>query len=131
MPLPMHLVKVALGHPLCVELKNGEVYNGHLKQCDDWMNLHLVGVVCTASDGERFWKMEECFVRGNTIKCLRVPPVLLPAAEEAAEKAKQAARKPNRKRPAGDDEGGEKRAKGGKGGKGAKGGKGKGGKGAR
>lgn len=31
-----------------VELKNGETYNGHLVQCDSWMNMHLREVICTA-----------------------------------------------------------------------------------
>jgi hypothetical protein len=24
-------------------------------------------------DGDRFWKMPECYIRGNTIKYIRVP----------------------------------------------------------
>lgn len=31
-----------------VELKSGETYNGHLVQCDTWMNLHLKEVICTS-----------------------------------------------------------------------------------
>jgi hypothetical protein len=31
-----------------VELKNGETYNGHLIQCDSWMNMHVREVICTA-----------------------------------------------------------------------------------
>ncbi|KAG2402930.1 Sm-like protein [Vigna angularis] len=52
--LPLSLLKTAQGHPMLVELKNGETYNGHL-------------------DGDRFWRMPECYIRGNTIKYLRVP----------------------------------------------------------
>ncbi|KAL9382154.1 hypothetical protein Peur_025210 [Populus x canadensis] len=26
---------------MLVELKNGETYNGHLVNCDAWMNIHL------------------------------------------------------------------------------------------
>jgi len=26
-----------------------------------------------SQDGERFWRMPECYVRGNTIKYLRIP----------------------------------------------------------
>ncbi|KAG6954927.1 hypothetical protein JG688_00012129 [Phytophthora aleatoria] len=56
-----------------VELKNGDTYNGHLVNCDTWMNVNLREVICTSKDGDRFWKMPECYIRGNTIKYIRVP----------------------------------------------------------
>lgn len=34
-----------------VELKNGETYNGHMVQCDSWMNVHLNEVICTGKVG--------------------------------------------------------------------------------
>lgn len=71
--LPLSLLRTAVGHPMLVELKNGETYNGHLVNCDTWMNLHLREVICTSKDGDRFWRMAECYVRGNTVKYLRVP----------------------------------------------------------
>ncbi|KAA3471406.1 sm-like protein LSM4 [Gossypium australe] len=87
--LPLSLLKTAQGHPMVrtftfprmplhmvqklVELKNGETYNGHLVNCDTWMNIHLREVICTSKDGDRFWRMPECYIRGNTIKYLRVP----------------------------------------------------------
>merc|ERR1719414_2864799 len=37
------------------------------------MNLHMRDIVCTSRDGERFWKIPECYVRGNSIKYLRLP----------------------------------------------------------
>jgi U6 snRNA-associated Sm-like protein LSm4 len=77
--LPLSLLRTSVGHPMLVELKNGETYNGHLVNCDTWMNLHLREVICTSKDGDRFWRMAECYVRGNTVKYLRVPPeVCLP-----------------------------------------------------
>jgi len=56
-----------------VELKNGQTYNGHLVNCDSWMNINLREVVCTSREGDRFWKMPECYIRGNTIKYLCIP----------------------------------------------------------
>lgn len=56
-----------------VELKNGETYNGHLVSCDNWMNINLREVICTSRDGDRFWKIPECYVRGSNIKYLRIP----------------------------------------------------------
>lgn len=60
-------------HEQLVELKNGDTYNGHLVNCDTWMNVNLRDVICTSKDGDRFWKMPECYIRGNTIKYIRVP----------------------------------------------------------
>ncbi|KAH1261608.1 putative U6 snRNA-associated Sm-like protein LSm4 [Glycine max] len=77
MVLPLSLLKTAQGHPMLVELKNGETYNGHLVNCDTWMNIHLREVICTSKDGDRFWRMPECYIRGNTIKYLRVPDEVL------------------------------------------------------
>ncbi|KAI8015781.1 hypothetical protein LOK49_LG05G01946 [Camellia lanceoleosa] len=57
---------------MTVELKNGETYNGQLVNYDTWMNIHLCDVICTSKDGDRFWRMPECYIRGNTIKYLRV-----------------------------------------------------------
>ena len=31
-----------------MELKNGETYNGHLVNCDNWMNIQLKEVICTS-----------------------------------------------------------------------------------
>lgn len=71
--LPLLLLKTAQGHPVVcgvllllqtpasrehsltqqialqlVELKSGETYNGHMVQCDSWMNVHLREVICTS-----------------------------------------------------------------------------------
>ena len=71
--LPLSLLKTSQGHPMLVELKNGETYNGHLVSCDTWMNVHLREVICTSKDGDRFWRMANCYVRGNTIKYILGP----------------------------------------------------------
>ncbi len=71
--LPLSLLRTAQNHPMLVELKNGETYNGHLVSCDNWMNINLREVICTSRDGDRFWRMPECYIRGSTIKYLRIP----------------------------------------------------------
>ncbi|KAG0150996.1 hypothetical protein CROQUDRAFT_72528, partial [Cronartium quercuum f. sp. fusiforme G11] len=70
--LPLALLHGAQGKPMLVELKNGETFNGHLIQCDNFMNLTMREVYLTSADGEKFWKLSECYVRGNTIKYIRV-----------------------------------------------------------
>jgi small nuclear ribonucleoprotein (snRNP)-like protein len=71
--LPLSLLRTAQNHPMLVELKNGETYNGHLVSCDNWMNINLREVICTSRDGDRFWRMPEVYIRGSTIKYLRIP----------------------------------------------------------
>ncbi|KAK3270720.1 hypothetical protein CYMTET_20896 [Cymbomonas tetramitiformis] len=131
--LPLSLLKTATGHPMLVELKNGETYNGHLVNCDTWMNLHLREVICTSKDGDRFWRMAECYVRGNTVKYLRVPDEVIDKVQEETMKRseKRPASGPGRGRGRGKGKGGaEGGSEGGKGeGKGGKGEGGRGGKG--
>ncbi|WPG97547.1 Hypothetical protein R9X50_00032400 [Acrodontium crateriforme] len=71
--LPLGLLTAAQGHPMLVELKNGETLNGHLVNCDTYMNLTLKEVVQTSPDGDKFFRLPEAYVRGNNIKYLRVP----------------------------------------------------------
>ncbi|KAK9087626.1 hypothetical protein Syun_030020 [Stephania yunnanensis] len=80
--LPLSLLKTAQGHPMLVELKNGETYNGHLVNCDTWMNIHL------REDGDRFWRMPECYIRGNTIKYLKVPDEVIDKVQEETTKSR-------------------------------------------
>ena len=35
----LSLLRTAAGHPMLVELKSGETYNGELVSCDNWMNI--------------------------------------------------------------------------------------------
>jgi U6 snRNA-associated Sm-like protein LSm4 len=65
-----------------VELKNGETFNGNLFNIDTWMNLNLRDVIQTSRDGESFWSLQEMYIRGNTIKYLRVPDVVVDVVAE-------------------------------------------------
>ncbi len=58
---------------MLIELKNGDTYNGRLVNCNAFMNINLKDVICTSKDGDRFWKIAECYIRGNSIKYLRIP----------------------------------------------------------
>ena len=93
---------------MLVELKNGETYNGTLASCDTWMNVHLKEVICTSKDGDRFWRMAECYVRGNTIKYVCVPDEVLDVVKEEMKNRPQgggakARRRAGRARRARDD----------------------------
>ncbi|CAG9825074.1 unnamed protein product [Phaedon cochleariae] len=82
--LPLSLLRTAQNHPMLVELKNGETYNGHLVSCDNWMNINLREVICTSRDGDKFWRMPECYIRGSTIKYLRIPDEVIDMVKEEA-----------------------------------------------
>jgi len=53
--------------PQLVELKSGETYNGHMVDCDTFMNVTLRDVYLTSPDGEKFWKLKEVYIRGNVV----------------------------------------------------------------
>ncbi|KAG0212838.1 hypothetical protein BGX28_005494 [Mortierella sp. GBA30] len=90
---------------MLVELKNGETFNGHLVNCDNWMNLTLREVIQTSSDGDRFWRLTECYIRGNTIKYLRVPDEIIDMVKEDAAKQRAAGvRNSNRGGPGGNEQ---------------------------
>ena len=72
-----------------VELKNGETYNGILAGCDAWMNVHLREAICTSRDGAKFTRLPEAYLRGNTIKYLRVPDEALAKAAEESNRSQQ------------------------------------------
>ncbi|KAF4778244.1 pentatricopeptide repeat domain-containing protein [Colletotrichum scovillei] len=80
--LPLGLLNAAQGHPMLVELKNGETLNGHLVMCDTWMNLTLKEVVQTSPEGDKFVKIPEVYVKGNNIKYLRVPDDIIDVVKE-------------------------------------------------
>ncbi|RQM07845.1 hypothetical protein DH86_00000732 [Scytalidium sp. 3C] len=80
--LPLGLLTAAQGHPMLVELKNGETLNGHLVTCDTWMNLTLKEVVQTSPEGDKFFRLPEVYVKGNNIKYLRVPDEIIDLAKE-------------------------------------------------
>jgi len=80
--LPLSLLRAAQYMPMLVELKNGETYNGHLQACDGWMNICLRDVICTSRDGDKFWRMPECYIRGTNIKYLRIPDEVIDMVKE-------------------------------------------------
>ncbi|EMD33263.1 hypothetical protein CERSUDRAFT_87573 [Gelatoporia subvermispora B] len=90
--LPLSLLNAAQNKPMLVELKNGETFNGHLINCDNFMNITLREVYQTSAEGDRFWKLKECYIRGSTIKYLRVPDTLLDAVKEEQNRAREAGR---------------------------------------
>lgn len=46
------------------------------------MNINLREVICTSKDGDKFWRMPECYIRGSTIKYLRIPDEVITMVKE-------------------------------------------------
>lgn len=76
--VPVKLLHEGQGHNVTIELKNGELYRGHLAVAEDSMNCHLSGVTMRHKDG-RTSKLENVFLRGSQIRFVVVPD-LYPAA---------------------------------------------------
>jgi len=94
---PSQLLKAGEKSYILVELKSGESYNGTLQASDKFMNLRLTDVVQTTKDGDRFFKMPEIYIKGNSIKYIRmVDAVMDRAIEEPKKNIKDFARKEKR-----------------------------------
>ncbi|CAD0020676.1 unnamed protein product [Aureobasidium pullulans] len=125
--LPLGLLTAAQGHPMLVELKNGETLNGHLVSCDTYMNLTLKEVIQTSPEGDRFFRLPECYVRGNNIKYLRMEDEIVDLVKDQ-QASQQAARGG---RGGGQGGRGDYSGRGDRGGRGGRGGRGRGGRGGR
>ncbi|XP_051531380.1 U6 snRNA-associated Sm-like protein LSm4 isoform X2 [Myxocyprinus asiaticus] len=109
-----------------VELKNGETYNGHLVSCDNWMNINLREVICTSRDGDKFWRMPECYIRGSTIKYLRIPDEIIDMVKEEVLSKGRGRGGMQQNKPQGKGRGGGGPGRGGGAGRGVFGGRGRG-----
>src|SRR4051812_17570359 len=106
--LPLGMLSAAKRQQILVEVKSGETFNGTLSGCDVWMNLSLTDVVRTSADGESFLALQQAFVRGPSIKYVRLPDTVIDSAKEynrrqqALRRARNAAqgRNPRTGRPA-------------------------------
>ncbi|CAM9576798.1 unnamed protein product, partial [Scytosiphon promiscuus] len=73
--VPIKLLHEGEGHGVTVEMKNGEIYRGHLNEAEDTMNCFMTGVTMTGRDG-RVSKLEQVYLRGSHIKLVVLPDVL-------------------------------------------------------
>lgn len=73
--IPIKVLHEADGHPVTVELKNGEVYRGVLADSEDNMNCRLTGVTVLGVDG-RMTKLEQVYLRGSQVRFFILPNLL-------------------------------------------------------
>jgi U6 snRNA-associated Sm-like protein LSm4 len=83
MVLPLTVLKLCVRQPILVEDKSGETFNGKLVKCDAWMNIHLQDVILTSSTGDRFFKLKECYIKGSSIKYVRMGDEVMQAAMDS------------------------------------------------
>jgi len=95
------------------------------------MNISLREVICTSPEGDRFWRLPEAYIRGNTIKYLRVPDEVINLVRDEYRGHREGARGGGKTSRGG---GGASRGRGGsssngghRGGSGGRGGRGRGG----
>jgi U6 snRNA-associated Sm-like protein LSm4 len=55
------------------------------------MNLTLREVIQTSPEGDKFWRLPECYIRGNTIKYLNVPEEIVDMVKEEEGRQRQLA----------------------------------------
>ncbi|GET91405.1 U6 snRNA-associated Sm-like protein LSm4p [Leishmania tarentolae] len=69
---PIEILRNCRGKEVSIELADGETVNGTVMRTDRAMNVVIKQCTRTGSDGESFWKSRECFVRGASVKNVRM-----------------------------------------------------------
>ena len=82
--LPLLLLRTAQGKACLIELKSGDTFNGILVSVDNWMNMCLKDCIKTSKAGDKFWKCNSIYIRGNQIKYIRLAEEVIddPALEK-------------------------------------------------
>ena len=70
--IPIKLLHESQGLTVNVELKTGQIYRGRLLAVEDCMNVQLREVTVTGRDGQ-VAQMEQCFIRGSSVRMITVP----------------------------------------------------------
>ncbi|KDO24825.1 hypothetical protein SPRG_09658, partial [Saprolegnia parasitica CBS 223.65] len=92
--VPLSLLHEGEGHTITLELKNGEIYKGHLMEAEDSMNCQLKDVTLTGRDGQ-LSRLEQVYIRGSQVKLFILPDML---QKSPLFKKIQALKKPNDKK---------------------------------
>merc|ERR1712146_400450 len=78
-----------MNHKTMVELKNGETYSGMLVKIDNFMNMHLRDVYQIDATATKFLKIPDCYIRGSSVKYIRVQEHLADMVKEEDNKNAQ------------------------------------------
>ncbi|CAG9580065.1 U6_snRNA-associated_Sm-like_protein_LSm4p [Leishmania major strain Friedlin] len=69
---PIEILRNCRGKEVSIELADGETVNGTVMRTDRAMNVVIKQCTRTGADGESFWKSRECFIRGASVKNVRM-----------------------------------------------------------
>ncbi|KAG5496132.1 hypothetical protein JKF63_02433 [Porcisia hertigi] len=69
---PIEILRNCRGKDVSIELADGETVNGTVMRTDRAMNVVIKQCTRTNADGKSFWKSRECFVRGASVKNVRM-----------------------------------------------------------
>ncbi|KHN70104.1 small nuclear ribonucleoprotein [Ordospora colligata] len=72
--VPLRLLYESQGLAVSIETDSGCMYQGVLKEIDDYMNVELVDVSVYSKDGLQ--RKKEVFIRGSAIVLFVLPPAL-------------------------------------------------------
>ncbi|KAJ3444079.1 small nuclear ribonucleoprotein sm d3 [Anaeramoeba flamelloides] len=73
--IPLKLLHESEGFVVTVELKNNEIYRGHLVQGEDNMNMELINVTLVSTNGQSS-TLEKVYIRGSLVKFIVTPSFL-------------------------------------------------------
>lgn len=91
--VPLDVLRQTRGKPVSIELRDGSTVNGTVMHTDKAMNLVLKAVIKTSASGKDFWRCREAFIRGTSVRNIRMPDAVL----KAPDRSKHAARKRSKK----------------------------------
>lgn len=73
---PLTLIRISKNRKIDVELKNNEIYEGSLIECDLMMNMHLKNVSVKTTDGRTYFLLD-CFLKGSLVKYVKLNPGIM------------------------------------------------------
>ena len=87
--LPLEILKGAKHKKIMIQIKNGDTVNGILDNIDIFMNMKINDVTYTDKNGEKFYKANEIFIRGNNISSINFEENLIEEINKEKEIQKQ------------------------------------------
>lgn len=72
MNTPLNVLHNTRGQTVSIELRNGETVNGSVMRSDRSMNIILKNTIRTSADGKQFFRSREAFIRGASVRNIRL-----------------------------------------------------------
>lgn len=72
MATPLDLLRNTRGQMVSIELRDGQTVNGSVMRSDRTMNIILKNAIRTSADGKQFYRSREVFIRGASVRNIRM-----------------------------------------------------------